>query len=68
MAEFLKLGRMRVNLDCVHAVREEEDGSVVLHAHGQHAVYTGEDAAALLAWVDGHVSTHKPAPSARQRA
>jgi hypothetical protein len=61
MAEFLQLGRQRINVAELMSVTEEPDGSVTVRSTtGHHASYPPDEGAIVLAYVDGNLAGGKP--------
>jgi hypothetical protein len=64
MAEFLKLGRLRINVDSIMAVTEETDGTVAVRGTQTQASFPPDEGAIILEYVDGNLAGGKSPPAA----
>jgi hypothetical protein len=69
MAEFLKLGRLRLNVDAIVSVTEETDGTVSVRETQTTTSFPADEGAVILGYTDGklvggaheghHAAAHK---------
>lgn len=59
MAEFIRMGRTRINVEAIRSVHEDTNGEVVLGTDNGTSTFPPDEGKALLEWADSLVSFPK---------